>query len=318
MGPSTARFLVGRRSGLVLRRAGVALASLAIVLSLFAIGAAVPAPPDAALEVDDATPFVGETVRFDASASAGHDEGNGRIVAYHFEFGDGAGTAWQAAPFAQYAYASAGPKTARVTARDGRNLEDSATLRLDVLSMPPATGEAPDLTPLGASTRPMRPELDAVVTVAVAIYNRGGTTAESAFIDVTDVRPGVGPTLVDTIRLPEPLEPNHTVLLFSEPFPAVGLGVHTIIVAVRDVQPAELFTEDNVARISMAVTDPARDGVTPRGSPFVDPIIMILLAAAVAAFFGSLALLSRSSPRKPMEPSPAEPPGTEPPPPWPP
>jgi len=318
MGPSTACFLVGRRSGLVLRRAGVSLASLAIVLSLFAIGAAVPTPPQAVLEVDDQTPFVSETVRFDASASAGHDEGNGRIVAYRFEFGDGAGTAWQEVPFAQYAYASVGPKTARVTARDGRDLEGSATVRLDVLSMPPTTGEAPDLTPLGASARPMRPELDAVVTVAVAIYNRGGTTAESAFIDVTDVRPGVGPVLVDTMRLPEPLEPNDTVLLFSDPFPAAGLGVHTIIVAVREVQPAETFTEDNVARISMVVTDPDGDGVTPRGSPFVNPIVLALLAAAVAAFFGSLAVLSRSPPRRPLEPSPAEPPGSEPPPPWPP
>ncbi|MGQ0796320.1 MAG: PKD domain-containing protein [Methanobacteriota archaeon] len=309
---------MGRRSGFALRRSGVALAALAIVLSLFAIGAAVPVPPQAVLEVDDRTPFVGETVRFDASASVGHDEGNGRIVAYRFEFGDGAGTAWQSAPHAQYAYTGAGAKVAQVTARDGRGLEGSATLALDVRSTPPTTGEAPDLTPLGASTRPLRPALDEVVTVAVAVYNRGGSAAAAASVDVTDVRPGVGPVLVDTIRLSEPLEPNATVLLFSDPFVAVGLGTHTIVVAVRDVQPDESFTDDNDARITMVVTAPGEDGRTPRDSPFVDPLVLLLLTAAVAAFFGALAVLSRPRNGGRPGPSSAEPPGTEPPPPWPP
>jgi hypothetical protein len=299
------------------RRVGIALAATAIVFALLAVGAAVPTPPAAVLEVDDATPFVGETVRFDASRSVGHDEGNGRIVAYRFEFGDGSGTAWQESPRAQHAYRSAGPRAARVTVRDARGLEGQASTTLDVRAIPPPTGDAPDLTPIGASTRPLRPEVDTVVVVVVTVVNRGGTSADAAAIDVTDEPPEGEPVLLDTISLEEPLAPGASVILFSAPFPAEGTGQHTIVIEVRDVRPVEMFTDDNILRIPMVVTPADADG-RPSGSAFTNPVVLVLLAAAVAAFFGALAILSRREPKERPRPASPEPTDESPPPPWPP
>ena len=299
------------------RRVGIALAAIAIVFALLAVGAAVPTPPAVALEVDDATPFVGETVRFDASGSVGHDEGNGRIVAYRFEFGDGGATAWQDSPYAQHAYRSAGPRTARVTARDARGMEGQASTTLDVRAIPPPTGEAPDLMPIGASTRPLRPEVDTVVVVVVTIVNRGGTAANAATIVLTDEPPEGPPVLLDTMPLDNPLAPGASVILFSSPFVAEGVGSHTIVIEVRDVQPAETFTEDNVLRTPMVVVPADGDG-QPSGSAFTNPVVLLLLAAAVVAFFGALAILSRPGRKERPRPSSPEPPDESPPPPWPP
>jgi hypothetical protein len=299
------------------RRVGIALAATAVVFALLAVGAAVPTPPAATLEVDDATPFVGETVRFDASRSVGHDEGNGRIVAYRFEFGDGAVTAWQESAYAQHAYRSAGPQTSRVTVRDARGLEGEASASLDVLAIPPPTGDAPDLTPIGASTRPHRPEVDTVVVIAIAIVNRGGVSADTAAIDVTDEPPEGEPVLLDSISLGESLAPGASIVLFSSPFIAEVVGEHEIVVEVRDVRPVETLTADNLLRIPMVVVPAGGDGPV-GGSAFTDPVVFLLLAAAVVAFFSALAILSRSRPEERPQPSSPEPRDESPPPPWPP
>src|SRR3990172_1610738 len=88
--------------------AGVTCAVWALAFSLLAVVSALPGPPTAILTVDDATPFVREPVRFDASSSVAHDMGNGAITAYRFDFGDGTGTEWQASPFADHSYSLSG------------------------------------------------------------------------------------------------------------------------------------------------------------------------------------------------------------------
>ena len=124
---------MGRGRGASLRqRAGLASAVWAVAFSLLAVVAATPRGPTAALSVDDVTPVVGQIVHFDASASVGHDEGNGRIVSYEFDFGDGDGTREQSSPMASHAYSLVGPKRATVTVQDARENEGSASVRIDV------------------------------------------------------------------------------------------------------------------------------------------------------------------------------------------
>ena len=72
------------------QRGAVALIVWAVAFEVLAVAAAIPGGPRAALVADDLSPIVGQTVHFDASASEAHDQGLGRIVAYRFDFGDGA------------------------------------------------------------------------------------------------------------------------------------------------------------------------------------------------------------------------------------
>src|SRR5437867_8004827 len=108
------------------------------------------------LSVDDPTPGIGQIVYFDASASVGHDTGNGRIVSYEFDFGDGNRTREQDSPLASHAYSLAGPRRASVTVEDARGNQGTASVRIEVQPKP-STGGIPDLTPQSASTIPAEP-----------------------------------------------------------------------------------------------------------------------------------------------------------------
>lgn len=275
----------------------------------------------AVLRVDDPTPFLGEPVHFDASGSVGHDEGNGRIVAYRFDFGDGAETEWQASPFAEHAYTSAGSYSASLDARDRRNLEGHARIVITVRSVPPPTGEAPDLTPAAASLSPPHPKVDEVVTLAVTIMNQGGTAARSASVDVLDERPSGAKILLDTLALPGPLEPGATAVLISSSFLAVEAGNHTIRITVRDVFPAETLTEDDVLELRVEVTGPAPVDGGGGGGPSgfgLDPVVIGLVAAALASLLGAILFLMQPVETTELTPLPPEPPDRRPPPIWPP
>ncbi len=310
------------------RQLGMVLAVWSIAFSLLAVTSARPLPPVARLGVDDASPFVGEPVRFDASASLGHDRGGGRIESYRFDFGDGSGTGWQTSPFVTHSYGAAGFVTASVTVRDGRGLQAQATVVLEVRNAPPPTGDAPDLTPIQASTAPARPEEKATVILAVVLQNRGGSAAEAAAVDVTDERPSGMKVFVERMILRNVLDPGAAVVLFSKPFRAVEAGDHTLRILVRDVSPAETFTDDNALPILMTVL-PASDGGNGNGGngngedgrplPAFDPTVLGLLLAAGAALVGAMIFLTRPPPEPALREPPSHvPPDRRPPPAWPP
>ena len=297
-------------------KAGVTCAVWALAFSLLAVVSALPGPPTAVLTVDDATPFVGETVRFDASSSVAHDMGNGAIAAYRFVFGDEIGTEWQASPFADHAYASPGVRSASVVVQDLRGYEGQASVDVDVRVTPPPTGVEPDLAILAATPTPARPRVDDLVLVGITVLNRGGTTAQSATVLVTDERPSGAWIPIDSIALPGPLAPGGMVVLTTDSFPAIEIGDHRILIEIRDVQPAEIRTADNVRTEPMTV----RPAGTPVGDGLpVNPLLLVLIGAATITFFLALVLLTRPSPKdRTSDPSPAAPSDWKPPPVWPP
>jgi hypothetical protein len=300
------------------RRAGIALGVWAIALSLLAVTAALPGPPDAALRADDLTPFVGEPVRFDATESAGHDSGKGRVVAYRFAFGDGAATDWQSSPFADHAYGASGPFDATVVVRDARGFTDGASVRIVVWDVPPPTGDAPDLEPIGGSVDPGRPQEGDIVRVSVTLLNRGGGNATAASVALEDHRPGGEVVSLGELSLGGPLGPAATRVLVSGPFLAVGVGPHTVQIVVRDVVPSESNATNNEFAFGFAVHEagPVDDGVEPDAGP--SPLTVGLAFAAVLALAGAAAAMNRPRKPGPKEPPPATPQSREPPPPWPP
>lgn len=204
-------------------------------------------PPIAKLAVDDLTPFVGETVTFDASASEGRD------LEYRFDFGDGSAEDWQTLPVARHAYVEAGPRTATLTVRDADGATDDDSLALEVRSTPPPTGDPPDLAPTGAQPHPRDPRVDEPVVLAIAIVNRGGTAATEASVDVFDAPPSGPATLLETLTLAAPLEVDSTTVLLTGAFQLGEAGTHTLRIVVRDVVPTEQFTNDNVLEIQLVV-----------------------------------------------------------------
>lgn len=288
----------------------------AIAFAVLAIASALPGPPEAALSVDDRTPFVGEPVRFDASASRGHDQGQGRIAAYRFDFGDGAGTEWQASPFADHAYAAAGAYEANVTIRDGRGLQGRASIRVEARSTPPPTGVEPDLVVRDATPIPAKPRVNDLMSLAIVIRNQGSTSADDATIEVTDLRPSGASVIVATLRLAAPLEPDGLRILVTPSFVAIEAGRHGFRIAIRDVVPSEVFLGNNEKVVSV---DIAAAGGGEGGGPLgLNPLPIVLAFAALGAAAAAVAVARRRREPTGPEPGPPEPPGHEPPPPWPP
>ena len=156
----------------------------AVAFSLLAVVAATPQGPTAALSADDVTPIVGQVVHFDASASVGHDNGNGRIVSFEFGFGDGNRTGEQSSPFASHGYSLVGPRQAIVTVEDARGNEGSASLRIDVQPAHPPTG-TPDLTPQSAHTIPAQPiEGQTAILSIVESCRRLGVPVKDYLLDI--------------------------------------------------------------------------------------------------------------------------------------
>ncbi len=261
---------MGRRGAKVSLRQRVGLASAvwAVAFSLLAVVAATPKGPTAMLSVDDITPAVGQIVHFDASASIPHDQGNGRIVSYEFDFGDGNHTREQSSPFARHAYSLVGLRRATVQVEDARGNEDSASVRIDVQPESPPTG-APDLTPASASTIPAQPIEGQIAIVSIIIANHGNATAEGATIEVTDHRPNGTVVSIGTMSLPASLEPEVSVVVYSQTFVAMEVGNHSLQIVVGNVTPAETDVEDNTLTIRMTVLPVT--GPPPGGAPDLAP-----------------------------------------------
>jgi len=275
----------------------------------FVVAPALVSRPLASLTVDDTRPFVGEVVRFNASAS------EGRVVAYRFDFGDGNGTDWQEAPVADHAYRQPGPKTAHVVVRDERGLESSALVTLVVRPWPPTTGPAPDLAPVAAAAEPAAPRVGDTVTLAIAIANHGGATALAGAIDVIDMGPRGEELVREVVALPEPLAPGSTTIILTKPFQASVEGAHRIRVIVRDVVPFEEFTENNIREVPLEV-EPA-PSVVPAGGISTPLVVLIIALATGAALVAILLLRPRPEAPAPLEPPSHVPPDRSPPPLWP-
>jgi len=248
----------------------------AVAFSLLAVVAATPQGPTAALSADDVTPIVGQVVHFDASASVGHDNGNGRIVSFEFDFGDGNRTGEQSSPFASHGYSLVGPRQAIVTVEDARGNEGSASLRIDVQPAHPPTG-TPDLTPQSAHTIPAQPIEGQTAILSIVVVNHGNGTADAATIDVTDQRPDGGLVPIGTTALPAPLEPEHSVVVYSRTFVAAPSGNHSLHIVVGHVTPAETDLEDDSLTIRMTVLPLV--GPPPGGAPDLAPQSAILIPA---------------------------------------
>jgi len=261
---------VGRGRGRVALRTRVGLASAgwAIAFSLLAVVAATPRGPTAMLSVDDTTPVIGQIVYFDASASIGHDNGNGRIVSYEFDFGDGNRTHEQESALASHAYSLAGPRRASVTVEDARGNEGTASVRIDVQLRPPPEG-TPDLTPQSASTIPAEPIEGQIAILSITIANHGNGSADTASIDVTDQRPNGTIVPIGNASLPTRLAPEDTVIVYSPTFVASGVGNHSLQIVVGNVTPAEKDLEDNTLTIRMTVLPVI--GPPPGGMPDLAP-----------------------------------------------
>src|SRR5437879_12625553 len=231
------------------------------------------------LSVEDVTPAVGQIVHFDASASVPHDQGNGRIVSYAFDFGDGNHTREQSSPFASHGYSLVGPKRAIVQVEDARGNEGSASVRIDVQPKSPPTG-APDLTPSSASTIPAQPIEGQIAIVSIILANHGNATAEGATIDVTDQRPNGTVVSIGTASLSAPLEPEASVVVYSPTFVAIEVGNHTLDIVVGNVTPAETDLEDNTLTIGMTVLPVT--GPPPGGVPDLAPEYAVTIPAQPA------------------------------------
>lgn len=294
----------------------------AVALSLLAVVAAIPEGPVAALRVDTAYPSVGAAVHFDASASAGHDEGNGRIVAYRFDFGDGTGTPWQISPLAVHAYGAAANVTASVTAVDGRNLTGTASVAIHVGSAPPPPSPAPEVLPVRALLSPERPTVNDTVNLTADVLNRGTASADAATVLAYDVRPDGSVSFLGNRSLPVTLSPSSETSVAFPTFVAVQEGNHTIRIVVNNVTPAEPGSQDrelNVTMTVLAAGGSPQPGPGDGGAAFdVGPLAFGLGGAAVAAMAGAGYLLMRRPPKGPLEPPSAEPPDRSPPPIWPP
>ncbi len=296
--------------------AGVAFAAWAIVFSLLAIAAAKPGGPTASLSVDDIMPDVGQVVHFDASDSVGHDNGQGRIVSYRFDFGDRAATQDQTSPTASHAYSMAVPMRASVTVRDLRGNEGSAIVTIDVQPKPPPTGGTPDLAPKAAFTMPAKPIEGDLVSLSITIVNRGSVAAEAATIDVSDVQPNGTIVSIGTTSLTAPLEPGDTAIVYSRSFTAVGVGDHELQINIQDVMPAETDVQDNMLTIRMTVLPVMGPPPPPNQGFSLNTALIIggLVAAAVAAVLIAAWLLLTPREPGPLEPPPAEPLDESPPP----
>ncbi len=303
------------------RRAAIALAVWALALSLLALVAAVPGGPTAVLTVDDASPVAGQVVQFNASGSLAHDQGNGRIVAYVFSFGDGSTTGSQASAFADHAYEVPGTFVATVTVVDARHAQSSASLSLHVGASPPPD-EHPDLVPIQARLVPANPKVNDTISVTVVLLNRGGLAADTATITAYDA-PGNGtPASAARANLSAPVNASRSVSLFVGSILVRVAGNHTLRILVTNVTPAESTSagrELDVAFTVSASNSPG-DGTGGGGGSAsgVPPVALLLSAAAVAAGVGAAYLFLRPRPPGPLEPPPASPPDRSPPPIWPP
>ncbi len=298
------------------RQAGIMLAVWAIAFSLLAVVNAFPSGPTATLTLDFATPYVGQTVHFDASGSGGHDEGNGRIVAFTFAFGDGGTTGWQESPFAAHAYGKEGDYTATVTVKDGRGFTDQASVSISVQGLP-SPGTSPHVIPIGASVSPARPATGDNVTVAVTLVNLGGATGTAASVHVIDVRPNGSTLVLPPAPISAPLAPGTTEAVVLPTFPLLGIGNHTLRITVSNVTPPEAVLGNN--ELNLTVT------VGPKNPPIhgpvgftVNPLVAGLVGAGIVSLAGALLLLLRPKPPGPLEPPPPTPPDRSPPPIWPP
>lgn len=309
----------GRTGAALRRRTGVALAVWAVAFGILAAVAAIPEGPTAALSVDNAYPSVGTAVHFNASASTGHDQGNGRIVAYRFAYGDGADTVWQASSLAVHAYAAAGTYTATVAVIDLRNQTGTASAVVHVGESPPTSH--PDIVPVAIQVVPARPHVNDAVNVTVVILNRGSANATSATVDGYDVRPDGSIEFLGSVPTSAGLAPTQTGTLRLPSFIPQGPGNYTIRAIVNNVTPstpgAPVRSLDVVLEVLPEGTPP---GPGPQGSPALDmgPLAVGLSVAAVASMAAAGYFLLRRPPKGPLEPPPHQPPDRSPPPIWPP
>lgn len=310
MGSRRTRFALRRRAVIALTVWGIALALLAAV-------AAIPEGPLAVLSVDDTRPAVGEIVRFNASGSASHDAGNGRIAAFHFVFGDGQESVWQESSTATHAYASEGTFTASVTVVDLRGLTGTASVTLRVGTSAPPPG-VPDLLPTGIILDPAQPQVNDTVALTVVVLNRGGGNATSATVAAYDVRPDGRTAFLTVVPIPQELAPSRSVPVKFPSFLAEQAGNHTIRAVVANVTPTPASSQPQELDLLIVIrTSGSQPG--PGAKAFdVGPLAIVLSAAAVTAMAGAGYLLLRRPPKGPLEPPSAQPPDRTPPPIWPP
>lgn len=300
---------------------GVALAVWAVAFSILAVVAAIPEGPTAALSVDDAYPSVGIAVHFNASASTGHDQGNGRIVAYRFAFGDGGGTVWQTSALVAHAYAAAGTFTATVAVIDLRNQTGTASAVIHVGGSPPPPPDLPDVVPVSLQASPPQPHVNDTVNVTVVVLNRGRANATSATVDGYEVGPDGTVGFLGSVPMPEALAPAGTETLRFPSFVPTQPGNYTIRAVVNNVSPATpgapVHSLDLVVEVLPRGMPPTPG---PQGAPAFDmgPIAIGLSAAAVASMAAAGYFLLRRPPKGPLEPPPHQPPDRSPPPIWPP
>jgi hypothetical protein len=294
----------------------------AVAFSLLAVVSAIPSGPVASLTVDDAYPAIGQVVHFNASASRGHDQGKGLIVAYRFVFGDGQRTDWQSSPLATHAYTRPANETATVTVVDRRDLTGTASLTIHVSSAPPPPVPTPDVIPVRVLLSPAKPHVNDSVNLTVDVINRGSAPASAAEVDAYDRRPDGTIQFLGSVQMGAALPAAQGT---SVPFPAflaVQVGNHTLRIVVTNITPAPPTPRARELNVTMTVL---ASGGHPQtgpgdGSPAFDvgPLAIALSGVAVAAMAGAGYFLLRRPPKGPLEPPSAEPPDRSPPPLWPP
>lgn len=229
----------------------MALAVWAVAFVVLAGATALACDVEAKLTVDNRSPYVAQTVHFDASGSQGYDGNDGKIVAYRFNFGDGTGTDWQSNPKTAHAYAKPGNVTVSVTVKDKRGETDTASLTLTVRPLP---APVPDLAPVFATIDPSHPTDGNAVNLTAVLLNRGNGTATAARVNVYDERPDGTTVPAGTASVREPIAPLATHDVTIGPFPAIGAGTHTLRVVVANVTPIPARTGDHALDLTMSVS----------------------------------------------------------------
>lgn len=188
---------------------------------------------------------------------------------------------------------------------------------------PPGTVESgPILVAVDAAAQPARPDEGDTVIVSVTIENRG-TSSGTARIDLIDARPNGETVDIGPTALMVPLAAGSSIVVPTQPFLAVGIGVHMLTVIVGKVVPPAPAPGESRLSIPMTVVraeaPPPVDGVKAQNLGAPELVIGLLFVAAAILVGTAIALRGRREPEPwSLDPPPPEPRDRSPPPPDPP
>jgi len=219
-------------------------------------------PPTSAISASRSTAAVGEEVELDASESSDPD---GRIVAYEFDYGDGAAETLTT-PKTSHSYSSPGEYTVKVRVKDDSGAYSSwSTLTIKV--------EEPSTEPSREPTREATPRAEEAYIIVV-VEDEQGAPVKGAEVYVDGAYAGSTDSS-GTLHVKNLATGTHSIRIASKGHAEKQLSVH-------------MRKGENKLHIRLS---PAR-------STQIKPIYVLVPIGGAAALIAVLALLQRKAPRE--------------------